>query len=98
VPPRRRCIGCGRIAAKSELIRIALVHDGDGLARRVVLDHSGTLPGRGAYLCQGGAPADPAAACVTLARRRGAIARALRCSSSDRSVAFDPKLIESVSR
>jgi predicted RNA-binding protein YlxR (DUF448 family) len=80
------------------LIRIALVHEGEGLVRRVVLDHSGTLPGRGAYLCRGDAPGDPASPCVILARRRGAIARALRCSSSDRSVAIDPKLVESVSR
>jgi predicted RNA-binding protein YlxR (DUF448 family) len=79
-------------------MRIALVPDGDGRSRRVVPDRSGTLPGRGAYLCLGALGGEPAAACLALASKRGAIARALRCSSADRSVTIDPKLIESVSR
>lgn len=95
--PRRRCVGCGRIAPKSELLRIALVRDGDGPSRRVVLDRAGTVQGRGAYLCRAEATGAPAAACLALAARRGAIARALRWAQRDRSVTLDPELIESVS-
>jgi predicted RNA-binding protein YlxR (DUF448 family) len=51
------------------------------------------MPGRGAYLCAGEAPDEPALECLTLAQRRGGIARALR-----RSATIDPKLIESISR
>jgi uncharacterized protein len=98
MPPRRRCVGCGRSASKSELLRIALVADDGEGTRRVALDRTGTLPGRGAYLCRGGADDAPAAACLALAAKRGAIARALRCAVGDRAVRIDPELIESVSR
>jgi uncharacterized protein len=91
--PRRRCVGCGRIAPKSELIRIAVADDGDGHSKRAVLDRTGTMTGRGAYLCRGTNCAEPAAECLTLATRRGRIARALRCA-----VMIDVKLIESVAR
>jgi predicted RNA-binding protein YlxR (DUF448 family) len=105
--PRRRCVGCGRIAPKSELVRIAAtdrVASGEtdrgtagategARSRRAVLDRAGTLPGRGAYLCLGATAGEPAVACLALAIRRGGIARALRCS-----VTIDPKLVESVSR
>jgi len=74
-------------------MRLALAHEGGGRAARAVLDRGATMPGRGAYLCVGDAPDEPAAACLTLAERRGGIARALR-----RSVTIDPKLIESMSR
>jgi predicted RNA-binding protein YlxR (DUF448 family) len=105
--PRRRCVGCGRIAPKSELVRIAAtaraatteidrdaaaVTEG-GRSRRAVLDRAGTLPGRGAYLCRGETAGEPAVACLALALRRGGIARALRCA-----VTIDPKLVESMSR
>jgi predicted RNA-binding protein YlxR (DUF448 family) len=60
--------------------------------KRAVLDRAGTMPGRGAYLCRGAAPGKPAADCLSLATRRGGIARALRCA-----VTIDPELVESVS-
>jgi uncharacterized protein len=92
--PRRRCVGCGRIAPKSELLRIAIVDEDGEAARRAVLDRAGTMPGRGAYLCRrartGG---EPASACLALAARRGGIARALRCA-----VTLERELVESVSR
>jgi len=72
-------------------VRVVACRDGD--SRRAVLDRSGTMPGRGAYLCRDGDPATPAAACLIRATRRGGIARALRSP-----VTFDPKLVESVSR
>jgi len=74
-------------------MRLALAREGGGRRARAVLDRGGTMPGRGAYLCTGETPDEPAAACLTLAERRGAIARALR-----RSVTIDPELIESMSR
>ena len=90
--PRRRCIGCGRIAAKSELLRVAALGDGQGPPSRAVLDRTGTMPGRGAYLCAGPAAGEPVSDCLSLATRRGGFARALRCR-----VAIDPELVESVS-
>jgi len=96
--PRRRCVGCGHVAPKTELLRLAVSDQrsagerGDGL-RRAVLDWAATMPGRGAYLCRAGAPGQPAADCVALATRRGGLARALCCA-----VKIDPELLESVSR
>ena len=95
---RRRCVGCGRIAPKSELVRMAVTDqrsasEGRADSRRAVLDRTGTMPGRGAYLCRGVAPGEPVADCLALATRRGGIARALRCA-----VRIDPELVESVSR
>lgn len=93
--PRRRCVGCGRIAPKSELLRIAAA-PADAAARarprRAVADREARMPGRGAYLCIGEQPGVPAGECLASATRRGGIARALRCS-----VTVDPKLVELVS-
>jgi predicted RNA-binding protein YlxR (DUF448 family) len=65
----------------------------DGGTARAVADVDARLPGRGAYVCRrpGADGVDPD--CLQLAIRRGGIARALRAP-----VAFDPKLVESVSR
>lgn len=83
--PRRRCVGCGRIAPKAELLRLAVAReDGARPARRAVLDVSATLPGRGAYLCRLADRAIPEERCLQLAVRRDSIARTLR-----RSVTLD---------
>ncbi|MEN6531441.1 MAG: YlxR family protein [Anaerolineaceae bacterium] len=42
--PQRTCVGCRQVLSKRQLIRI--VHSSEG----VVIDPSGKLPGRGAYL------------------------------------------------
>ncbi len=78
--PRRRCVGCGRIAPKSELVRLAVVgDDGARRAQRAVFDLAGVLPGRGAYLCRGSSQPNPASAdCLQSALHRGGIARTLR--------------------
>lgn len=94
--PRRRCVGCGRIAPKSELLRLAATAHGaaseqDARTRCAVADHAATMPGRGAYLCLGSDPQLPVAECLTRAIQRGGIARALRSR-----VTVDPKLVESV--
>ncbi len=85
-------MGCGRVAPKAELVRIALADPG---ARpddaQAVIDRAGALPGRGAYLCRASDRFEPAADCLARALRRGGIQRALR-----RKVRVDPKLVESV--
>jgi predicted RNA-binding protein YlxR (DUF448 family) len=88
-------VGCGRIAPKAELVRIALAEmtgeASGGARRRAVLDRAGRMQGRGAYVCmeRGG---EPARVCLAHAASRGGIARTLRCA-----VEIDPELIESVS-
>lgn len=92
--PRRRCVGCGRIASKSELVRLAVSGAGEGRPRRAVVDFAGTLPGRGAYLCRAGtSETTPNPACLQLAERRRGIARTLRCA-----VTFAPETVESAKR
>ncbi len=76
--PRRRCVGCGRIAPKSELVRIAATGDGESGPRLAVLDRAGTMPGRGAYLCRDPAPTAPLADC--LSRRFAAVESRARCA------------------
>ncbi len=64
-----------------------------GSPTRAVLDRAGTMPGRGAYVCADPVLGEPAGDCLSLATRRGGIARALRCK-----VTIDPELVESVGR
>jgi predicted RNA-binding protein YlxR (DUF448 family) len=61
----RTCVGCRTERAKRELVRVVRLPSGD-----VVMDSTGKLSGRGAYLCADGT-------CWTLALRRGALERAL---------------------
>jgi predicted RNA-binding protein YlxR (DUF448 family) len=92
--PRRRCVGCGRVAPKSELVRIVAERDPDGSRSRAVQDDRGTMPGRGAYLCRAGADVPrPKPECLATAIRRGGIARTLRAP-----VSLDAKIVESESR
>lgn len=44
--PLRKCIGCGEMKPKKEMLRVIRREDGDFL-----LDASGKQNGRGAYLC-----------------------------------------------
>jgi predicted RNA-binding protein YlxR (DUF448 family) len=44
--PQRTCIGCRRILTKRELNRVVRTVDG-----RIVIDPTGKVPGRGAYVC-----------------------------------------------
>jgi predicted RNA-binding protein YlxR (DUF448 family) len=57
-------VGCGRIAPKAVLQRVALAGD------VAVADPSASLPGRGAYVCD--------AACAEQALQRRALGRAFR--------------------
>ena len=64
--PVRRCVACGAVRPKPELIR--LVCDGES---RVRVDPVGTAPGRGAYVC-------PTPACLDGAIARRRLAHAFR--------------------
>ena len=63
--PVRTCVGCREREPKPALLRVVVV-DGD-----LTVDPAGRLPGRGASV-------HPDLACVDLADRRRAFARALR--------------------
>jgi predicted RNA-binding protein YlxR (DUF448 family) len=64
--PERTCVGCRVRASKRDLIRVALVRGGE-----VVVDPSGSAPGRGAYVHLD-------VGCVEAAVRSRAFDRALR--------------------
>lgn len=66
--PIRRCTGCGEHFPKSELIRILRAKEGD-----IVLDLTGKLSGRGAYICR-------RVSCLRKARKGKRIESALSCS------------------
>ncbi len=61
--PLRRCIACREMKGKRELLRVVKTPEGD-----IVLDKTGRLNGRGAYLCD-----DPS--CFAKARKTKALNR-----------------------
>ncbi len=66
--PLRKCVGCGQMKPKAELIRV--VRDNAG---GVSLDPSGKKPGRGAYICLQGD-------CLTQARKARRLEKAFSVS------------------
>jgi predicted RNA-binding protein YlxR (DUF448 family) len=44
--PLRKCVGCGRMKEKKQLLRIVRTKEDE-----VIIDETGRLNGRGAYLC-----------------------------------------------
>lgn len=44
--PIRQCTGCGEMKPKKELVRVVKTPEGN-----IMLDRSGKLNGRGAYIC-----------------------------------------------
>lgn len=62
----RTCVACRSEAPKQALVRIVRAPDG-----RALLDVTGKLPGRGAYICLN-------SECLKKARKSGALSRALR--------------------
>lgn len=69
--PERQCIGCGRRAPQSDLVRMCVEPDGD--TKRVVVCEGRERTGRGAYLCRKNA-------CLERALMRRALERAFRTS------------------
>ncbi len=45
--PQRRCVGCGEMKSKKELMRIVRTPEGE-----ILSDATGRKNGRGAYLCR----------------------------------------------
>lgn len=66
--PTRTCAACRSKDGKWTLVRVVRLPDGGG----VTLDPSGKRAGRGAYLCN-------SEACLTLAFKKGGLARTLKC-------------------
>ncbi|MBQ7245891.1 MAG: YlxR family protein [Firmicutes bacterium] len=64
--PYRRCIGCMESKPQIELVRIVL-----DAANSAVLDESGNMPGRGAYICK-------SQDCIEKAIKKRAFSRAFR--------------------
>jgi predicted RNA-binding protein YlxR (DUF448 family) len=65
--PQRTCVACRQTSAKRQLVRIVRTADGG-----VVIDPTGKLSGRGAYLC------DSPACWRAALSSRGALVRALK--------------------
>ncbi len=68
--PMRRCVGCGEMKAKKELIRVIKTEE------EVLLDATGKKNGRGAYIC-----ADPE--CLKKARKSKGLERSLKVAIPD---------------
>lgn len=64
--PQRTCIGCRQMMDKQELCRIVRTPSGE-----ILLDETGKMAGRGAYLCRD-------AACLKKAFKSRALERALK--------------------
>lgn len=62
--PLRMCMVCRNRAEKDKLVRVVKQPDG-----KIVLDSTGKMPGRGAYLCRD-------KECILDARKRRALERA----------------------
>ena len=69
--PLRKCLGCGEVKDKRELVRVVKSPDGE-----ISLDLTGKKAGRGAYIC-----AD--ASCLSKARKAKRIDRAFECTVPD---------------
>jgi len=70
----RTCVGCRREAEKSSFVRVCCSGAG-----AVVVDDTGKLPGRGAYICR-------SAECLRKALKGSRLARALRGRVDERLV------------
>jgi predicted RNA-binding protein YlxR (DUF448 family) len=66
--PERRCTGCGEHFPKSALVRILKTPSGE-----IVLDLTGKLSGRGAYICKN-------SSCLKKARKASRLERSLECA------------------
>ena len=69
--PQRSCIGCGLKTDKNKLIRVVRKPDGE-----VVIDKTGKVAGRGAYICL-------SQECLKEAIKRKSLERALSIKLSD---------------
>ena len=66
-PVLRRCVGCGEMKDKKDLIRVVRTQEGE-----ILPDLTGRLNGRGAYICK-------VPQCLMTAVQRKGLERSLRC-------------------
>ena len=69
--PLRKCMGCGEMKSKKELVRVVKNKEGE-----ISLDLTGKKAGRGAYVC-------PTLSCLQKARKSRGCERALSCRIPD---------------
>ena len=69
--PQRKCVGCGEMKSKKELIRVVRSPEGD-----ISLDLNGKTAGRGAYVC-------PDKECITKAYKGHRLEKALEKQVND---------------
>ena len=65
--PMRRCVGCNESKPKKELVRVVRTPEG-----KILMDLTGKLSGRGAYVCR-------SADCLKRALKGGRLERSLEC-------------------
>ena len=65
--PQRRCVGCMTSFDKFALIKIVRTPDGN-----VIVDETGKMPGRSAYICKN-------KNCIVKAQKGGKLSRAIKC-------------------
>ncbi len=66
-PVLRRCVGCGEMKDRKELIRVVKTPDGE-----VLIDDTQKMNGRGAYVCR-------SLTCLETAIKRRGLERTLKC-------------------
>lgn len=69
--PLRKCTGCGEMKPKKELVRVVKTPDD-----QVMIDLTGRLNGRGAYIC-------PNAECLKIAKKSKRIERSFQMQIPD---------------
>lgn len=76
--PQRKCLGCGEMFNKNELVRVvkSKIKDSDDGQYEISLDLTGKKSGRGAYVCK-------KADCLKAARKARRIERSLDCVIPD---------------
>ncbi len=76
--PQRKCMGCGEMFNKNELVRIvkSKIKDAEDEQYEISLDLTGKKSGRGAYVCK-------KSECLNKARRAKRIERSLDCVIPD---------------
>lgn len=77
--PMRKCTGCGEMKSKKEMVRVVKTNESE-----IILDLTGKLNGRGAYLCR-------SAECLKKAFKTKGIERSLKAQ-------IDDELVEKLSK
>lgn len=76
--PQRKCLGCGEMHNKNELVRVvkSKVKDSENEEYEISLDLTGKKSGRGAYVCK-------KSECLKAARKAKRLERSLECVIPD---------------